>query len=192
MRDIDVRLVLRQHLQDRFAYDPDTRIIEELGVCQGSVRIDIAVANCSLHGYEIKSESDTLQRLPVQSEAYSRVFDHVTVVTGACHLDSTLQIIPAWWGVVQAIENGSAIDLEPFREPSSNPEIDSYAVAQLLWKEEALAILEQIGEARGLKSKAREHAWKRLSEVMPPGDLRARVRSQLKSRQGWRSDPPQM
>lgn len=186
MRDLDVRQVLREQLQSYFAHDPNTRIIEELGICQGSVRIDVAVANCALHGYEIKSAADTLQRLPAQADAYSRIFDHMTLVTASCHLDLTLQIIPSWWGIVRAIDIGASVQLEPLREAEPNPGGDLYSVAQLLWREEALDELERLGYAKGFKSKPREFVWKRLVEVADPGYLREQVRTRLKLRQGWR------
>ena len=35
--------------------------VEELGVCRGRVRVDVAVVNGTLHGYEIKSDRDSLR-----------------------------------------------------------------------------------------------------------------------------------
>jgi hypothetical protein len=58
------------------------RIIEELGVVHGKSRIDIAVINGLMHGYEIKSDKDTLQRLPEQMNMYNSVFNKVTLVVG--------------------------------------------------------------------------------------------------------------
>ena len=66
--------------------DPQTLIVEELGIRQGAARVDVAVVNGSLHGYEIKSARDTLERLPKQSELYSSVFDTITLVTAENHL----------------------------------------------------------------------------------------------------------
>ncbi len=190
MRDFDVRTSLRRDLRARFADDPDTRIIEELGLCQGSVRIDIAVANCALHGYEIKSASDTLERLPSQAETYSKIFDFVTLVTASCHLEPTFPFIPDWWGVVRATDIRGEVHLEPFREPRRNPFVDPYAVAQLLWREEALDLLEQLGQAKGVRSKSREHVWQRLVQVTLSEDLRQRVRERLKTRECWRVAAP--
>src|SRR3954470_9343574 len=145
MRDLDIREALRRDLRARFARDPDTRIIEELGICQGSIRIDLAVANCLLHGYELKSAADTLERLPAQAAAYSRTFDQVTIVTASRHLELTLRMVPDWWGIVQANEHCGSLNLEVIRPPHDNPSIDPFAVAQLLWRDEALSLLEQGG-----------------------------------------------
>jgi hypothetical protein len=88
MRDIDVRTVLAAEVERRYKGDSETLIIHELSVCSGNARIDLAVVNGKLHGYEIKSDSDTLKRLPAQSEVYNAVFDQVTIVVGEHHLNT--------------------------------------------------------------------------------------------------------
>ena len=80
IKDIDIRQVLLKKLSAEYRYDPDTIIIEELGLCQGEARIDLALVNGFIHGYEIKSERDTLERLPSQIEIYCRTLDTVTIV----------------------------------------------------------------------------------------------------------------
>jgi hypothetical protein len=56
-------------------------IVEEFGC--NSARTDIAVINGSLHAFEIKSDSDSLDRLPSQIEAYQGVFEYITLVCGS-------------------------------------------------------------------------------------------------------------
>jgi hypothetical protein len=65
MRDSDVRGATKAWLSAEYACDQDTRIVEEMGVWSGSVRIDIAIINGHLSGYELKSDRDTLERLPL-------------------------------------------------------------------------------------------------------------------------------
>jgi hypothetical protein len=60
--DAIIRAALKRYLEGRHAQDDKVRIIEELGISHGSCRIDIAVVNGMIHGYEIKSDQDTLQR----------------------------------------------------------------------------------------------------------------------------------
>ena len=80
--DPDIRAVLKSRLQAKHALEPDTVVVEELGLCQGQVRVDMAVVNGVLHGYEIKSDCDTLRRLPNQVVAYGKVLDRATLVVG--------------------------------------------------------------------------------------------------------------
>lgn len=68
LRDIHLRKMLLEELYDEHKNDSNTRIINELGIDFGASRIDVAVVNGIIHGFEIKSECDTLLRLPRQME----------------------------------------------------------------------------------------------------------------------------
>ncbi|MFZ5598147.1 MAG: sce7726 family protein [Bacillota bacterium] len=192
-RDRDVRQKLHEVLSREFLCDDDTIIIDELGLCQGEARIDIAVINGSLHGYEIKSDSDTLERLPRQVDIYNKVLDYITIVTGKNHIDKINDLVPSWWGI-QQVEKVSKdkVNMQTIREPGINPEVDPYSLAQLLWKEEALELLTIFGMEKGYISKSRKVIWKRLTEVLTLNELQFHVRQQLKLRSNWRSDAKQM
>ncbi|MDL2344637.1 hypothetical protein QOL99_10800 [Deinococcus sp. MIMF12] len=58
--------------------------------------------NGVIRGYKVKSEKDTLKRLPAQVAAYSMVFDKMTLIVTENHHDATVQIIPNWWEVLIA------------------------------------------------------------------------------------------
>src|SRR5688572_30584359 len=104
MRDRDIRTSLHQQLERAHRhYADETLFIDELGLCQGNARIDLAVVNGSLSGYEIKSECDTLQRLPHQIEVYSRALDYITIVASETHIDKIIVLIPEWWGVITTV-----------------------------------------------------------------------------------------
>ena len=62
--DHQIRTALRRHLLQQHIDNHDTLILDELGVRHGTARIDIVVINGVMHGYEIKSDRDTLNRLP--------------------------------------------------------------------------------------------------------------------------------
>lgn len=53
-RDGDVRTLLKRHLIEIHSSTP-TRILDELGLCEGDVRVDVATVNGELSGFEIKS-----------------------------------------------------------------------------------------------------------------------------------------
>ena len=148
--DLIIRTALREALRKLHARDKKLRIIEELGVSHGTARIDIAVVNGIMHGYEIKSDQDTLQRLPEQMNIFNAVFDKVTLVVGKSHLYNAINMIPDWWGIIvaKADPNGS-ITFNVIREGENNKGQDGVSVARLLWREEALRILEEAGEAHG-------------------------------------------
>lgn len=187
MRDIDIRRKLRQDKRLHFG-EPNTRIVEELGLCQGIARVDLAVVNGSIHGYEIKSDQDTLARLPGQVDIYNRTLDFVTMVTAPGHAKKIRKIVPRWWGIWTVISDDSGARLENSRAPRRNPDIDLFSVAQLLWREEALEALDGLGLAMGIRSKPREELWKRLASELTRQELGRIVRDHLRRRVDWRSD----
>ena len=186
MRDADVRSAVRTALRDEHTACSDTRIVEEMGIWSGSVRIDVAVINGELAGYELKSARDTLARLPQQAELYGAVFDRVTVVTASNHLEGCLARLPEWWGVLvaeQQTEGG--LKLSSFRRTLVNPSLVPHQIARLLWKPEAISILEARGLARGYKSKPLDEVTRHLSEQLALDELRDEVRRALKARVNW-------
>lgn len=192
MRDMDIRLALRGEMKRRHDAEHDTLVVEELGLCQGVSRVDLAVVNGSIHGYEIKSERDTLVRLPAQCEIYGRALEFVTIVAAPAHSRKALKIVPDWWGVLSPVGSGDTVRLEIEREPQPNPGLVPYAVAQFLWREEALQVLMDLGLAGGLRSKPREALWRCLASNLTIVELGQIVRQRLKSRSsGWRVALPQ-
>lgn len=189
MRDRDVRLAVRNYLEALHRDDVDTRIVEEMGVWSGSVRVDLAVINGELAGFELKSDSDTLQRLPVQADVYSRVFDQVTLVVGRRHAEKASDIIPNWWGVMVAEQTDNGVTLEHHKCGSRNPSPDPSLIAGLLWKEEALEVLEAHGLATGWRSKPAKAIHQRLAQELSFSDLGDEVRQALKSRIAWLRQP---
>lgn len=187
-RDIDIRKYLHNcHLLE-FQCNSSTIVVDELSLCQGDARVDVAVINGSIHGYEIKSESDTLERLPAQMTVYCKVLDTVTVVTGKCHTQKILDMVPDWWGVTEASkEMDSDFRLSIIRESTANESIDPFSLVQLLWRSEALSILKVLGLEKGMLSKPRRVLWQKLVDSVLLEDLKFYTREQLKSRTGWRS-----
>jgi hypothetical protein len=188
MRDADVRTALLRELNEAYHADVSTRIFEELGLCEHSARIDVAVVNGTLSGYEIKSARDTLERLPSQSAIYSKVFDTVSIVADKSHLEKIEAIVPRWWGLSAAVMFGDAVTISAVRHPADNPNVDAFAVVQLLWRDETLLELEKRGLAGGIRSRPRETLWSQLASNVPLPELRLVVRETIKTRKNWRDD----
>lgn len=180
--DPDIRAVLKNRLQAKHAHESDTVLIEELGLCQGQVRVDMAVVNGVLHGYEIKSDCDTLRRLPNQVEAYGKVLDRATLVVGQRHLKEALQKVPAWWGVMKVVATVNGLSLKEVRPGRKNPSRNPRMMAELLWRDEALALLENRDAVHGLRTKPRNHAWDRVADVYDVDEIGDAVRARLKAR----------
>jgi hypothetical protein len=188
VNDLDIRLALLTYLQRQHAHQPDTLVVEEVNVCRGQSRVDLAVVSQGLHGYEIKSQRDSLSRLASQLQDYNCVFDQVTVVIGLKHLSGVLAELPSWCGIILASWEEGQVVLEPFREARPNLFRNPYSLAQLLWREEALEILERHQILRGVKSKPREALWERLASGLALDDLGREVCRALKARgASWRA-----
>jgi hypothetical protein len=186
MRDTDVRTAMRAKLNGEHIGDVDTRVVEEMGIWSGSVRIDIAVINGELCGYELKSARDNLNRLPLQMDLYGQVFDRLTIVTAENHLRGAVSTIPKWWGVIVAeSEADGTVSLEECRATVRNPQPNALQIARLLWRDEALCLLEKHGLAKGMKSKAAGALAARLSADLPIEVLSFGVREALKQRPDW-------
>ncbi len=185
MRDSDIRTALDNLLKERHGTEPDTVIRHEVGLCAGKRRIDVAVINSEIIGYEIKSDEDTLKRLEGQAEVYGAVLDKAVLVTTKRHLEEALNKLPNWWGVTIAYNKKGNICLKEIRKPSVNNHHDAFSLAQLLWREEALEELRLRNKGQGLSQKARYYVWAALVDVVSLDDLRTIVRNRLKVRQEW-------
>lgn len=187
LKDSDIRLALHATEIRRICDEsPDSRVVDELGLMEGSYRIDVAVVNGKLHGYEIKSAADNLDRLPTQQASYNKIFDKLTLVVDACHMESALNLVPQCWGLIVAQNVYGKAELNEIWPPRQNYAIDPYCLSQLLWRDEAWEILKQRKIGRGLWDKPRKVLWRTLAANVPIEDLKEIVRHTLKNRQGWR------
>lgn len=188
IRDTDIRQKLHLTKLQKYKNDPEVMVIDELGLCQGLTRVDIAVVNGSMIGYEIKSELDTLERLPAQRDLYNKILDYVIIVSYTSHIKHLNDCIPDWWGIIEVKKTESGFDLINRKKPKKNREQDKYSIAQLLWKEEALTLLMQLNLAEGLRSKPRDILWKKLAESLSTQKLSRLVRETIRARGNWRAD----
>ncbi|WP_298894674.1 sce7726 family protein [uncultured Psychroserpens sp.] len=185
MRDFDIRKLLRDTTLKKFIVDSDSKIVDELNIPITKSRIDIAVLNGHLHGYEIKSSRDNLIRLPHQIEGYSKVFDYLTVVTENKHHEKILKMLPEWVGLQVCVETSVGFRIETIRKPYINKNKEGFFLAKLLWREE----IENILKSQEISFRKKDTVWK-LSELLgckiPTRKLSKIVRETLKKRVDWK------
>lgn len=189
MRDADVRQATWAMINRRKSNNgPDVLKLNELNLCS-EVRVDITVINGHMTGYELKSASDNLKRLPKQILYYSKVLDYCNLVVAENHLDNALQLLPPSWGVyvVETLKTGSLhiCNYRPARIDRSL--FSARSAVELLWRDEALSILAQYGYDKGVRSLTRPFIWDRMVERFTASQIRKIVRYQLKSRKNWRA-----
>lgn len=184
MRDPDIRARLVDQLRADHP-DPQRNVIwPEMSVGLGASRVDVGLINGYITGYEIKSAADNLDRLPAQVVNYSRCLDRAVVVTSERRSPTIADHVPKWWGITIAYDRDGRVELDVTREPSDNPDLEPFYVAQLLWRDEAYDALEALGQHEGLKRATRWALWDHLAEL-PVDELRDIVRARLKARSSF-------
>jgi len=186
--DSDIRESLRHHLARLFEHDDDVFVIDEMVVCNGEARVDVAILNGSMHGYEIKSERDTLERLPRQIEVYGTVFDYLTLVCSECFLARAEEMVPHWWGLSCAVANSGSVQIIDYRLPIQNNHQDAQCLLRFLRKSEVEGMLSAAGLSRKELRYPKFVLWERAAQLYSLEDIQVYVRECLKSRQGWRVD----
>jgi hypothetical protein len=191
MNDAFIREHFHRKRLSKHRRDPDTIVVDELGLKHGRCRADIAVINGHLVGYEIKSDNDSLRRLPSQLDVYSAVFDRASVIACERHADAVKSLIPSWWGLIIATlgpRDGAAF--VTLQRAQLNGTVDPFSVAQLLWRDEAVSILGGLGISRSQLRVRRKLLYECLASELSIAQLRAHVRECLKARKNWRCPEP--
>ncbi|WEJ61668.1 sce7726 family protein [Thiomicrorhabdus lithotrophica] len=137
--------VIRQYLIQRFesgGLEP-FEIMQELHVCGSQAIADVVTLRDESHCYEIKGETDKVQRILAQGAHYNKAFRRITLVTTANHLNKALQLAPPWWGIMLAKQSKQCgVVITSVRKDKVNPEFDSIWALYTLWKDELLQLLE--------------------------------------------------
>ena len=182
--DSEIRQALREWLSKRLGDSSSCLLLEELGICQGTARIDVAVVDSHFEGFEIKSDRDSLRRLRHQIELYSKVLDRATIVVGRRHLETAKESVPEWWGILQYENDRKPLRIKVIRRPKRNKSVDSRALVEMLWYNEAIEFLQEISAARGVRGKPRRIVWDRVCEYFDTQEIAEKVRVQLRARKG--------
>lgn len=185
MRDIDIRgpLIQKLNIQNN---GHDYKIIPEMTICDGMSRVDVAVANGNLCGYEIKSDADTLERLESQKEYYNKTFDKVFIVVGEKYQGIILDYVPDWWGVYIAYyDKNNNVCFKEKKRGRKNRNISAESLLELLWRDEIEKLLKEHG-FKSLSKKNRRVLRKIAMENIPLSTIRNYTRESLKNREKWR------
>lgn len=177
----ELRTAVKLELAQKAA-STGARLYEELGIERGAARIDLAMVGRLLEGYEIKSDLDNFARLHNQIHAYNRLFDRITLIAGPAHCERLLDVIPSWWGVVAGRHSDAGVTLTELRSAKDNPQQDPYSLAMMLWRDEAVAILQNYSATIPSKI-SRAQLYERIVDLVPKESLRERVADALATRQ---------
>ena len=132
-------------------------------------RLDVLLVADRIVGFEIKSDVDSLHRLPRQVEAFSMVVERATLVVGERHQTAASAIVPPWWSIWVARWRDDRATIRQTRGGRLNPEVDPLAVTSFLSRGDLTGVL-------------RLHGHRRLSS-MSVDQLRMAVAAELGPRQ---------
>jgi hypothetical protein len=170
----EIKTKLTAHLQPRYS-----KFIYELGIARGDVIADVvAIGPGLLHGYEIKSDGDTLKRLPNQLKVYDRVFNEVWVVLTSKHLLKAQPLLSAHHGVILV----SPARCEVLRPAVANPNVYKRTLVNLLWRQHSIDFLKDLGQARGFLSKRRGQINQKICSIADEARITERVILELDRR----------
>ena len=148
----------------------------------GSTRADVVhITPAFMHGYEVKGDGDTLQRVKNQLKCYGEVYDFVTFVVTEKHLAKLLPLLPAWVGVLVAPAQGAA--LHEHRPARYNATVQRAPLAGLLLLAEVKQYLLALGLAGASTLRRREVTqYLRTAHTVPLSGLAQFVRERLMAR----------
>ncbi|MGI2228250.1 sce7726 family protein [Shewanella frigidimarina] len=188
-KDLEIRAAFHRKKLKRQHSDSQTLVIDELGLMHGSNRVDIAVVNGCIHGYEIKSSKDNLLRFNDQLDTYIKTLQKLTLVVAPNHISEVLELAPDWVGIVLAKKGSKgAIHFSTVRKAKKNPDVDALHVAHLLWKEETQELLEKLGVPSRARRGTRAELYKTLVSKVNIDDLVKDIKVMFETRANWRSD----
>lgn len=185
--DAEIRTALHRKALRAVHRCNDTLVIDELGLAHAKVRIDVAVINGCVHGYEIKSAADTLNRLPQQLALYEQCLEKLTIVCADKHVAGVRELAPKWCGITKVTKGPrGGIVFDALREPKRNPFIQAYSLAHLLWRAEAVAILSQANASPAVLRAPRKTLYEALASQFSIEQITAFIKQSMASRQDWR------
>lgn len=141
--------------------------------------------NGKMHGFEIKSDRDRLDRLRHQISAYTNCFDTATLVTGTVHLKKAMVILPEWWGVILADQKSET--LITLRRPKLNRNADKLEICRFLWLDEAHQVANCLLPSATTRGMTRNQIHELIAKRVSRKRISQKVRETLKVRGDWRS-----
>ncbi|WP_339217909.1 sce7726 family protein [Ornithinibacillus sp. FSL M8-0202] len=184
LNDSGVRSLLLKELKSQYQNDPDTRIVNELGIQNGQSRIDVAVIKGIIHGFEIKSDYDTLDRLPRQMEYYNKLFQRMTIVSSRKYYKEICEMVPKWWGIKVISSDGTRlIEKRKGRKQTSQ---DKDVLLGLLWKKDLEDLIDVLGYPKSMKKLKKHQLLEIFSKEADVNIIQQHVYFSLKTRQNWR------
>ena len=187
MSDAKIRTDIRALLPRVFRNADEALLVEEMEICSGKARADMAIISKQLIGVEIKGSKDTLRRLPNQIDQYSRCFDQVVLVVHESHANKAIQLVPNWWGIVVNSDEKNKMPYSIKRRPELNDNFELESFLMLLWKPELEVLCSKLLNWRPAQRNSKQNLRERLISNAINSQLKEAALGMLRIRKEWRS-----
>ena len=181
LNDAQIRPELTSFLQRR--QKKSNAIIEELPINFGEAIADVVTISKYLHCYEIKGETDCIQRIQKQGQFYNTCFKKITLVTTQNHLSYALQKAPFFWGIMVVKFQQGRKKICFIRAAKDNPEFSIEDALHTLWKDELHEISKE-NNVQVKESMNKKVISKILAEKLSKSCLTESISRQVYSRLG--------
>lgn len=148
MRDADVREALVAAVARRVGARPHVLVPEVDVRWSVPARMDALLVADRISGFEIKSDVDSLTRLPRQIEAYGAVVERAFLVVGDRHLAAGTAVVPPWWSIWGARWRDDQVVIREVRRGRLNPEVNPLAVTSFMSRDNLSGVLRARGFTR--------------------------------------------
>ncbi|NHC44350.1 sce7726 family protein [Motilibacter aurantiacus] len=185
MRDPDVRSALVTALAQRLGQRPHVLVPEVDVRWTVPARLDALLVADRICGFEIKSDVDSLARLPRQIQAYGAVVERAVLVVSERHRAAALEAVPHWWSVWVAGLKGEHVVIRSAKRGRLNPALNPLAVSTFLTREDLLHALRSRGHA-GLSSFTVDQLRQQFTTGIAAREAVRVARSYMIERRDWR------
>lgn len=148
VRDSDVRPALVAAVARRVGDQPHLLVPEVPVHWTVPARMDALLVADRISGFEIKSDVDSLTRLPRQIEAYGAVVERAVLVVGDRHLAAGKRAVPPWWAIWGARWHDDEVVFREVRRGRLNPNLNPLAVATFMTRDDLVHALRERGFTR--------------------------------------------
>lgn len=146
LNDATIREALLRKLERQKC--PPRAVLQELHVHNGKAIADVVSLHTEAHCYEIKGETDRIERITAQGVYYNTAFRRITLVTTTSNLRRAQVLAPQFWGILVAIADNDAVRFRHIRAAKRNPYFEKQSAAMTLWKSEMLELVSEPGAER--------------------------------------------
>jgi hypothetical protein len=181
--ELEIRSALLNRLKKSNGKD---LIVEELGLCRGESRIDIACIGNRLTGFEIKSDFDSLKRLPGQITFYNSIFDKMYLVTTQRHFQKAQSVVPENWGIYLVKKRQDKLQLVQSRKCRQNEDIKGEMLIQLLWKDEVIDLVKAQPSKKSYRSMTKDEIYAVIINSFSLRFIQKAVSKVLRDRNNWK------